>query len=220
MKLVNKIICIGSMTLLPTSAFAAGANHVDALGYGGYSQADQWSDSSADNTYGSLTGFNAGAMILITLMNRPIAPVVGFGGDYMQLKGSINDSTNTIKNNNTLTSVAGTGHAGLRAVGANVRLYLLGNGGYGFSDKIVNDITLVSGGTTVATTTNKMANHYFYGGTAALLFSIGQRFKIGVSGVYNLHSTKLQDQTAGSTTAEVTTTFQEVSGNLVLGLSF
>lgn len=215
MNILNKIICVASTILFSTSAFAL-MNRLDVLAYGGYSQADQFSDTTFNNTYGTMTGFNGGGMVLVTLSDRMVAPVIGVGGQYMQLKSSTKDTTNVFQYDNTLTSAAGTGHLGLRVAGPMVRLFLLGNGGYGLSDQTVTNISIVGAGTTVSTFTEKMKNHAFYGGTAALLVSVSPFIKIGVSGVYNMHSASFEDQT---TLVSTSMTYQEVSGNLVIDIN-
>ena len=224
MNLWNKISLIFSTILFSGSAFAVGGmKHIDVLGYGGYSQADQWSDAPTKNYLGTMSGFNGGGMLLVTLSSRILAPVIGAGVDYMQLKSSIKDPTNTFQYSSTLTSMAGTGHLGLRIAGPMVRLFLVGNAGMGLSDKIKTDIALIDQPTSLSLD-SKMKNHVFYGGSAALLVSAGPFVKIGIMGVYNMHTTDL-DQTLTdvstnvSATGSTSTSYQEVSGNLVIDIN-
>ncbi|MES2614014.1 MAG: hypothetical protein V4591_01210 [Bdellovibrionota bacterium] len=213
MNFIVKIVCFVVTVLSSTSAFALIGNRLDVLGFGGYSQASGFSDTTASNIYGNMTGFNGGGMLLITLVDRMLAPVIGVGGDYMQLKSSV--TYNGAVFDNTLTSAAGTGHAGVRIVAPMVRLFLLGNAGYGSSDKIVTNIEAVGGGATLSTMTMKLKSHMFYGATAALMVSAAPFVKVGVSAVYNTHNAKLEDESGTSND----TTYQELSGNLVIGIS-
>ena len=110
MNLTYKIIYILSTILFTTSAFAA-TNHVDVLIYGGHSQVNQFSDTgtlSPDSFFGTMTGFNGGGMVLVTLMDGPIAPVVGLGAQYMELtsKNTIDISSATGVPDTTLTTNA------------------------------------------------------------------------------------------------------------------
>lgn len=217
MNLFSKIFFMSLASLSSTTAFAL-TNHLDVFGYGGYSQINQFSDTPTDNILGTMTGFNAGGMALVTLVNRMVSPVLGLGGQYMQVKSSVNSSTGAYTYSNTATSAAGTAHAGLRIAGPFIRLFLLGNGGYGLSDTASIDVQTAGGGTTLSTINYKFKNHVFYGGSAAFLVSVNPIFKIGAMGTYNMHSATLQNQT-NTSASDTTTNYQETSGNLVIDIS-
>ena len=191
-------------------------NRLDVLGYGGYSQADTFSDSTFKSDLSSMKGIDAGGMILVTLSSRRLAPVIGAGAEYMQVKSTVADSTNTNQFANTLTTQAATGHLGVRASSLFARFFLLGNYGYGLSGTLIKDKTLVSDGTAVSTTNYTIKNHTYYGGTLALFLTFARFLKFGVSGIYNMHTLSAEND---ATLVKTDTTYQEVSANLVLDIS-
>lgn len=210
--------------LLTAQSFAL-TNRIDVLGYGGYSQVSQFSDSATDSLYDTPTGFDGGASLLLSLSTRLIAPVIGAGGNYMQLTSKRNDTTQTYTYTNTLSSLSAVGHAGVRVSAPLFRLFLLGNVGQGVSGNIKTDVVPVGGSAPLFTFTQGMSNHIFYGGSGVLLVSAAPFLKVGVMGVCNMHSANLQNSSvspASYSTAvppNVSTTYQETSGNLVIDFS-
>ena len=100
-----------------------------------------------------------------------------------------------------------------------MRFFLLGNGGYGLSDKIKTDFIQSAPG--VSSTTGiinyRISNHSLYGGTAVFLITATPTIKVGVSSVYNLHNITSQSDAANSTAN--TYSYQEFSVNLVLDIA-
>ncbi len=207
MNLISKIIFGMGLIILSTSALA-----IDLLGYAGYTQINTFSDSSFDNTLGTLRGFNLGSSLLVPLIPGPISPVVGGGLNYMSLNSST--SSQGFNYSNTYTSAALIGNLGMNLSAPGINAFLLGNLGYGFSDSL--KIAATIGGTTVASSTIKIQDHLFYGGTASFLFGIMPFVSLGVAGVYNLHSASFQN---GAANVNTKTTYNEISANLIINFT-
>jgi hypothetical protein len=209
--------------LFSTSAFALipGMNHIDVLGFGGYSQIDQWSGdvTDANKAYATMTGYDVGGMFLFTFSDSIISPTIGAGLDYSLWKSTTEEQTLGYKAVNTFSSQAATGHAGFRMSVPFIRAFVLGNVGFGTSSKFDSEITPFL--TNVKSTINaELKDHMFYGATVAGLVSLAPFIKIGLMGLYNQHTASYKDVTLGTTSTQAQkTSFQEVSGNLVIDIN-
>jgi hypothetical protein len=95
---------------------------------------------------------------------------------------------------------------GLRFSAPFLRLFVLGNYGYGLSGKF----------TSSTGTDDKLKSHTFYGGTVTGLVSVTPFVKLGPSLTYEMHSTKLEDSNGYTSPAYKS---KVMSANLVLDIS-
>lgn len=226
MRMQFKCLFLTSAVFFSGKSFSL-TNTFDVLGFAGYTQVSDFNNSGFNQTFGSMTGWNTGAVLLVSLTPGLISPVGGIGGHYMSLTSStsvdisqsVGVSNATLSNSNTFTSFVPSGHIGLRFRIPFVRIFLFGNGGFGKSDKLVNNYTTAIPGlaNTIGIVTYNITNHTFYGATGALLLSVSPFLYFGVSGVYNIHNITTQASTAGATSSTIS--YNETSGNLVVGLS-
>ena len=187
-------------------------DRIDIIGYGGYDQVSGVAIANSTTDYGTLKGYDGGAALLLTLSRRRFSPVIGGGAHYSMIKNSV--SSGTSSKEYELTSLTGTGHLGFRLVGPFVKFFILGNGGYSTSDTFKSS-TISAAGKTTSSSTDTLNNHTFYGGTLSLLITAAPFIKVGVNGIYNVHSADLVDA-AGKSSAM---SYNEVSANVAIDIN-
>ncbi len=215
MKLWKKVILLGIVFYTNNNAFAIVRTY-GTLGYVGYSNANDFSNTALNNTFGIMSGFNAGASALVTFTPRTIAPVVGAGLDYMSLTSSNSDVSGVYNYKNTMTTKSVIGNFGVRGYIRRFKILLLGNIGYGLDDTL--NSVLTKRGASYSTTLYKMKTHTLYGATANVLFKITPRFQVGGGAVYNQHTASFA--TTNSPSVATNMAFTEISGNVVLSVGF
>jgi hypothetical protein len=214
MKTVLKLVLLGASLFSISSAFAF--DRINIMAYGGYDKVDSFKDDSSSSSIDGFTGYDAGINALISLSGVIISPIFGAGVHMNEVsKKDIESSSGTY--NLVLKTQSATGHFGLKFAGPLFRFFMYGNGGYGLSGSL-DDTAYNTSGTQTGTTSYKLKDHTFYGGTLALAVAVAPFIKMGVNAIYNTHSAKYDDTVSGVTSTNKLT-YNEVSGNFVIDIN-